>query len=323
VASTFPMTQPVRKADLDPRALRAFVDLLFGSAACTIERTAEGTSTQVYRLRRGAEVFYLRAAEEHAASLAPEALVHDMLHTRGVRVPAVVHFEPFDQGLQRSLLVTTVIRGDSLLARPVDATTAAILRAAGRDLAAINGVSVEGFGWVRRDPGTATTLRAEHPTNRAFLLEQLDHDLDLLSEHAFSEREIDTIRGVIAGEDRRLDADQAYLAHGDLDLTHIYQSDGHYSGIIDFGEIRGAAPLYDLGHFRLHDGEHIPQSLLSHLLDGYGEVTPLPPDHDRALRFISLLIGIRALARSRRHGPSEYARYLTDRVRQASTDLAG
>lgn len=148
------MSMPARKADLDPRALRALVDRLLG-AACTIERTAEGTSTQVYRLRRGAETFYLRAAEERAASLAPEALAHDMLYARGVHVPAVVHFEPFDEPLQRSLLVTTKIRGESLLAQPVDEMTAAIMRAAGRDLAAINSVPVEGFGWVRRDHGAS------------------------------------------------------------------------------------------------------------------------------------------------------------------------
>ncbi|MGH2343933.1 MAG: phosphotransferase family protein [Chloroflexota bacterium] len=311
----------MRKADLDPRALRDFVDRLFGSAGCTIERTAEGTSTQVYRLRRGAEIFYLRVAEERAASLAPEVLVHNTLHTRGVRVPAVVHFEPFDQGLQRSLLVTTAIRGESVFARPVDEATWAILRAAGRDLAAINSIPVEGFGWVRRDTGAATTLQAEHSANRAFVIEHVDHDLDLLRAATFSDRELDRIRWVLTVEDRRLDVEQAYLAHGDFDLTHIYQCAGHYSGIIDFGEIRGAAPLYDLGHFSLHDGERIPQLLLSHLLDGYGEVTSLPPDHDRELRFISLLIGIRALARCLRHGPSEYSRYLTEAVRRASAFL--
>jgi hypothetical protein len=44
------------------------------------------------------------------------------------------------------------------------------------------------------------------------------------------------------------------MPYGDLDLTHIYCQDGHYTGIIDLGEIRGTGPYYDLGHFRFHDG---------------------------------------------------------------------
>jgi aminoglycoside phosphotransferase (APT) family kinase protein len=275
----------------------------------------------VYRLRRGAEIFYLRVAEERQASLGPEARVHEMLHARGVRVPAVVHFEPFDERLERSLLVTTEIRGESVLGRPVDAATPAILRAAGRDLAAINSIPVEGFGWVRRDHHAVAILQAEHPTNRRFMLEHLDHDLDLLGKHGFSATEVDTIRSIIAARDAWLDGDQAYLAHGDFDLTHIYQCDGGYAGIIDFGEIRGAAPLYDLSHFRLHDGERITSLLLPRLIEGYGEVTPLPPNYEREIAFVSMLIGVRALARALRHGAGEYTRYLQESIRKISAIL--
>ncbi len=269
------------------------------------------------------EVFYLRVAEEREASLAHEALAHEMLHAHGVCVPAVVHFEPFDERMERSLLVTTELRGESMLGRPLDDVTSAILRAAGRDLAKINSVPVEGFGWIRRDDDAATTLRAEHPTNRAFVLEHLDRDLDRLREHGFSPTEVGAIRAIIAECDAWLDAEQAYLAHGDFDLTHIYQDNRRYTGIIDFGEIRGAVPLYDLGHFSLHDGEHAAPLLRSHLLEGYREVTPLPPDYGWKIAFISMLIGIRALARSLRRGPSDYSRYLMESIRETGTFLNG
>jgi aminoglycoside phosphotransferase (APT) family kinase protein len=291
--------------------------------SCTIERTEEGSSTQVYRLRRGAEVFYLRVAEEREASLGPEARVHEMLQARGVRVPIVIHFEPFNERLERSLLVTTEIRGESVLCRTPDAATAAILRAAGRDLAAINSIPIEGFGWIRRDNHTATMPQAEHPSNRAFMLEHLDHDLEQLPTFAFSKKEVDTIRAIIVACDAWLDADQAYLAHGDFDLTHIYQCDGEYTGIIDFGEIRGTAPLYDLGHFRLHDGERMAPLLLAHLIEGYGEGTPLSPDYEREIAFVSMLIGVRALARALRPGDGEYTRYLQESIRKISAILHG
>lgn len=47
------------------------------------------------------------------------------------------------------------------------------------------------------------------------------------------------------------EGEQGYLAHGDFDTTHIYQDNGRYTGIIDFGEIRGADRWYDLGYFHM------------------------------------------------------------------------
>jgi hypothetical protein len=35
----------------------------------------------------------------------------------------------------------------------------------------------------------------------------------------------------------------------------IFCATGHYTGLIDFGEIGGAEPLFDLGHFHLHNQE--------------------------------------------------------------------
>jgi Ser/Thr protein kinase RdoA (MazF antagonist) len=90
----------------------------------------------------------------------------------------------------------------------------------------------------------------------------------------------------------------SYLAHGDLDSTHLYVDPASarktFTGIIDFGEIRGADPLYDLGHLLLHDGEGGRPVLLPHLLAGYAQVTPLPDDATDAIRLQALAIGARA-----------------------------
>ena len=98
-------------------------------------------------------------------------------------------------------------------------------------------------------------------------------------------------QGTIERYEAWLHVEQAWLAHGDFDVTHIYQHDGRYTGIIDFGEIRGAHQLYDLGHFNLHDGEVVPQMLLPTLLEGYREVLTLPPDRERRISLVSVLIG--------------------------------
>ncbi|HVB64558.1 MAG TPA: hypothetical protein VNE17_07490 [Nitrolancea sp.] len=53
-------------------------------------------------------MFYLRLAETREASLAPEADSHTRSHERGVRVPSVVHFEPFAESQQRAALSVRV-----------------------------------------------------------------------------------------------------------------------------------------------------------------------------------------------------------------------
>ncbi len=88
------------------------------------------------------------------------------------------------------------------------------------------------------------------------------------------------------------------LAHGDFDATHIFQDEGHYSGIIDFGEIRGADPYYDLGHFMIHDGESLPMAVIPWLIAGYQERAPLLEDYKKRVCFAGLLIAIRTLARA-------------------------
>ncbi len=281
----------------DPALIQALVDRVFPGGEDTFaERVAEGVSTHVYRLRRGAETFYLRVLPEAGDSFAPEVRAHALLRARGVAVPEVVYFEHCNPALQRSVMVTTAIPGGPGGRRAVGRDTREILAAAGRDLAVINSLAVEGFGWIKRDHGEAARLEAEHPAYRDYVHEYMEQDLALLRDRVLTPSEVALIREVLAEFDPWLDPEQAVLAHGDFDVTHIYQRDGRYSGIIDFGEIRGGDPWYDLGHFRMHDGETLPTLALPWLLEGYAAVRPLPVDHDRRISFASLLIAIRALA---------------------------
>lgn len=168
---------------------------------------------------------------------------------------------------------------------------------AGRDLARINQIPVAGFGWITRGQPTVRRLEAEHPTYRAFVAEYLDAALATLRRLVLDADESAAIRAILDRHDSWLDANDAWLAHGDFDATHIYQEHGRYTGIIDFGEMRGGTRWYDLGHFRMHDGETVSALLLPWLLEGYRAVTPLPDDYERRIGFASLLIAIRALAR--------------------------
>ena len=307
----------MRKPDVDPRALREFVGRVFpGGDAATIARTAQGTTTQVYRIERDGARCYLRVAEDRGDRFAAEALVHDLLAARGVRVPTVVHYEPFDPALDCSVLITTEIPGCSLAERHAGVDVRSVLRAAGRDLAAINDLAVDGFGWVRRERPRVTRLEAELPTLRAFVRETLAAGLAGL-DACLSAAEIERIRATVARCDAWLDEPCGRLAHGDFDLTHVYHRDGAYAGIIDFGEIRGADRWYDLGHFALHDGERLPAGLLTDLLAGYREVVPVPAAAQDRIRLWSLLIGARLLARTAGRAPARHQAHWSAAVRRS------
>ncbi len=256
----------IQSKTIDIRLIEALVARVF---PCTVpshvERVEEGVSTYVYRIYRGNELFYLRVLPEVNASFAPEVYVHEMLRAKNVKVPEVVYFEHYNEAVQRSVMVT---------------------------------IPVQQFGWIRRDSSEVTSLEAEFPTYRAYVFEHLEGDLAFLSEHVLNTREIKAIREIIDRYGTWLDVEQAWLAHGDFDATHIYQEHGRYTGIIDFGEIWGGDPFYDLGHFQVHDGETLPARVLPYLLAGYKEVVQLPPDYEQRIHFSSLLIATRALTRS-------------------------
>lgn len=270
-----------------------------------VERVPEGGSTLVYRVWRSDEPYYLRILPEVGKTFAPEVRAHTLLRERGARVPEVIFYEPCDAMLGLSVMVTTAIAGQSRAREGLGPTARAIVAEAGRDLALINSLVVSGFGWIDRDPPHVAALTAEHPTNRAFLTEGLERHLAILGGGILDPVEVAAVQTVLARHEAWLDASGGHFAHGDLDATHIFQRGGRYTGIIDFGEIRGTDRWYDLGHFALRDGERFATPLLPWLLDGYGEVVPLPPDHRQRIDFAALLIGLRLLARSvEKRGPS-------------------
>jgi len=295
-------TVPNKSSVPDISLVKREVARLFPQSS--IERVEEGVSTYVYRIRRNNEIFYLRLLPEIGDSFAPEVRVHQLLRDKGIRVPEIVYFEHLNKTLQLSLMLTTEIKGTHIghCASVEDQRT--ILRQAGRDLAIIDSIPVQGFGWMKRDSNEVVQLEAEFPTYRAFAYEYLEDDLTLLAnKRIVSDSDVTNIYAILDHYNTWLNEEQAYLAHGDFDATHIYQQQGQYTGIIDFGEIRGATSWYDLGHFRLHDGETLPNLVLPYLIEGYQEVVPFPLDYVQRISFASLLLALRMLAHVTRKYP--------------------
>ncbi len=282
------------------------VNRIFLTSPLLVERVTEGVSTHVYRIIFQHETFYLRVLPEEGASFAPEVAVHTRLRQMEVKVPDVIYFDHCYEPLQLSVMVTTKMKGipisESTELRQEELEGIAI--EAGRDLALINSVKVEGFGWVKRDLLDTEHIRAEQATDHAFMLEYWESDLAYLGKNVLDASAVAALDRIRAYYDNLLEGEQAYLAHGDFDTTHIFQEYGRYTGIIDFGEIRGANCWYDLGHFHMRDGEYISYSHWLDVIGGYSEVALLPSNYERSIRFISILINIRVLVRSLLKRPS-------------------
>ncbi len=284
-----------RKPDVDLAATAALLRRVFGGApAPTFERTADGVATQVYRVFRGTDTFYLRVAEEADEHLGTDAELHQQLRDRGARVAEVVHIEAFDADIGRSVMITTEVRGGSLAEVTDPAAAAAVAEEAGHDLALINTIEVDGFGFVRRR-GAGWPLRAEYPHYETFLTSHLEGRAGALAS-LFTDTELEVVDGLL-DQERAQPFATAALAHGDFDVTPIFCDRGRYTGLIDFGEIRGTEPLFDLGHFLLHERETLPFALLPAVLRGYQRIRPLPTDHPRAIRRSAILLGLRQLCR--------------------------
>ena len=258
----------MRPPDEEAETLRALVARLAGPGF-EIERAPGGMSTPVYRLRRTDEILYLRASEDPGGSMRAEAAVHEHLRAAGVSVPQVVAVDDAPE-IGRGVMLVREIGGEPLAgAEGVD--RAPILRAAGRDLARINAVEVEGFGWIRRDE-PVWPPRGEDETYAAFV-DGSSTSLAAVMEALPTGDAPDVLDATFARA--RAQDPSSRLAHGDFDATHIYQRDGVYTGVIDLGEMRGAEPQYDLAYFLIQDPG---REMLDDLIAGYADVGDAPGD---------------------------------------------
>ncbi|HEY0753872.1 MAG TPA: aminoglycoside phosphotransferase family protein [Ktedonobacteraceae bacterium] len=310
------------RTHVDLQRVEAVVKRLFPARDTQVERVLSGISTYVYRIYSQDQIYYMRILPDAEASFTPEIAVLTHLRQQQITVPEIIHYEDHNKLLGRSIMVETEITGlalsQSSLPREI---LEKVTVEAGRDLARLNGLTVEGFGWVSVRRAQPTRLRAQWPTFRAFALAFRAVDLTYLRTHVLKPEECRRLEHVFARYDSWLDSiQQGYLAHGDFDSTHIFQHHGHYTGIIDFGEVRGTNRWYDLAHFRIRDSARPPFTLFQALERGYAEIMPLPPDYELNLRLTSLIINLRALVRAFQSRPPD--QYMWRQLEMLHEDVA-
>jgi Ser/Thr protein kinase RdoA (MazF antagonist) len=283
-----------RRPDGDLRALHAMLRPVLGPEL-RVARTPAGVASQVYRVQASGQVVYVRIAEGEDEDLSVDAALLKHLRALGLRVPQVVHVEPFNQALGRSVLIVDEIAGEPLAGCRDQHATRRIAHAAGRDLALLNSVDLQGFGWIQRKP-PVWPLRATSRTYAEFVTSDLPDPWPGPLGRLFTVAELERLWALVDSECHH-DLTGGTLALGDFDTTAIFQIDGDYSGLIDFGEIRGTEPLFDLGHFYLWEHQRSPLPLWEELVAGYGEVAALPTGYQELVGRSATLLGLRQLAR--------------------------
>ncbi len=268
-----------------------------------------GVSTPVYRVTGGDEVSYLRLGEEPGERRDAEVRVHELARDLGIAVPEVVRWEREPPELDRSAALTARIPGIPLSEFTGDAADA--LRRAGRDLARINVIPVVGYGWVDFVVGDDRHLVAEYPTRSAWAAEYLAA-LEVVWTTGIRPA---NLRDAVETWSSLPHHGTSCLAHGDLDASHIYVDPvtGVYQGLIDFGEIRGADRLYDLGHALMHAGDERGQAVFDGLVAGYADIAPVDL---AAVRLQAVAITVRALAIQLGRAPNGYHEFLVGRLEE-------
>ncbi len=276
-----------------------------------------GGSTPVYHVSCDDQDAFLRLGEEPGEHRDAEVRVHELLYDAGVPVPRILRWEREPPELDRSAALTSRMPG-----RPIEELglaaddLATVMRAAGRDLARINAIPVCGYGWVDYVRGADRHLVAEHSTRSAWVAEYLAATATVIASDVLDAtvcaRLTDAMHTWAAIPERRWSS----LAHGDVDeQTHFFVDGRTYTGIIDFGEIRGADPLYDLGRALVNAEDATRHNRFVALVDGYREIAALPDDWRAEVRFQAIAIATRALAIQLGRPAHAYHRFLTGRLR--------
>jgi len=300
----------VPKPDIDPEAVSAILWRVFpGERSIPFERMRSGGSTQVYRIRRDTKIFYLRFGEDAEDTFAPEAWVHARLAELGVSVPRVVLIEDVAHEADRSIMITTEIPGAAMntsgkgsgaeIRRDLE-----VYRAVGRDLAVISSIPVDGFGFVQRARPWNGILNARFPTFSAWFQSTVG-DLTAIEAY-FSGEELRLLEERIRFVASINEGCRGVLAHGDFDTSHIFVENGRYTGLIDFGEIRGADRRYDLANFILHAGEGRESPVVTTLVRGFGEIHPLFPNDLIEIESRAITLGVAWLRRIQGRSLSGY-----------------
>lgn len=269
----------------------------------SVRRVPQGASTYVYRVQADTKTYYARFLPENA-TFACEVLAHQEALNRGVPVPKISLYLEKEEKTGLSMMLAEEIPGTSLEYCPLQ-NPAPVLFEAGRSLAALHTIHVDGFGWI--DRAFPNALKGEKKSFADFFNDYLEDDLTALDYYGITGKDNKNIRHYMNEAANLLKDEQAVLVHGDFDVSHIFHRSGKLTGLIDFGEIRGCCRYFDLAAFALFTEN---RENYSALLEGYSSVYPLNNDDLYKTELMALFIALRFAGKKEETSAREFWRGL-------------
>ena len=283
-----------------------------GYATWSSTRVQEGVSTSVYLLEQNFVQLFLRIlGTEQKPSL--ETFVHTELAKFGVPVPKVLFHHDADRDCPHGYMIVEHIGGSSLekATEGLDqAATKDILRQAGKAIAVMQAIPIEGYEHIASINND--TLVGRSSDLGAYIAKQkrdLDH-LEALGE--FNVKESAILKGLLQSAEMLFQNLPPVFAHGDMRTFHIFCQDSQFTGFIDFGGIRGASTMYDLANFKVFHPKFFP-----YLLEGYLEHTTTPDNWRDLLYAEAAMILIK---KNYRHLNSQWREAILERNRMFFAD---
>ena len=247
-------------------------------------------STNVFRINADNSIFYLRIRDNNDTNILFEINTYKLLKSLDVKVPDVIYFEESSKLFGAPFMIVTEISGEPLYTDN-EAVQKKVLFEAGKDLATVNRIQGDGFGWITEMQGLK--IKANYQTYSEFTLNEIDSHVKAIRDaELVTESESQAIENLISSNTLYLDYQIGHLAHGDFDLSHIYHMDDVYTGIIDFGDIRVSSIYYDIAHLYLYSG----QKPMDYLLEGYSTIIKLPEDFLSRVKSEAFFIAMSKLA---------------------------
>ncbi len=269
---------------------RLLIDTPFSNSF--ISRVNEGVSTDVFKLVGKQGVSYLRILPFDELSL-PQVTAHKLLLDKKILVPQILLSKDNCEDINnRSYMIVSEIHGNSLfntLGEISESQIKEILFNAGKDLTKINDVPVSKFGPIidvenKSFIGLSNDYKEINITSATLAIKYL------VERGAMTVKTSEKILNILEKNKKIFEIQLSWLNHGDFDLSHIYQKDGVYSGLIDFGDIRGGSKYQDLAHYKIFSNVYFDS-----LLEGYMSVFLPENDYRNNITVEALICAVNIL----------------------------
>ena len=233
-----------------------------------------------------------------ASDMRAEAWACDRVRKVGVAAPEVLALDTSAAHLDLPYLLTR-----RLLGEPSEPDGPALVEA-GRQLARVHGLPVDGYGFLRENAPDAPVDVGPRRAWAEVVTGALDGLPDLVAAGVLPAGTADRLRAVVHEHPSLARAGPAVLLHGDLHPRHVFCADGRLTGIIDWGDVAAGDPLFDLGRFSVAG-----PVALDALLRGYTADRGLDPGTAAGVTAYRVLWAVLALTYEFRAGGNWFAAY--------------